>query len=249
MTQRRERVAGDSPADLACPAAVVFDMDGLILDTERIALDGFQHACRTLGAQPNPDAYLHCIGTNLQRTRELLVEGRGPDFPVDAVIQCWLEYCDGHTARQPPPLKPGALQVLDTLRHCAIPCALATSASGIEASNRLASAGLGEYFPIRVTGDQVAKGKPDPEPYRTAAVLLGVDPKRAWALEDSANGVRSALGAGLRVFQIPDLVPPDAPTLALGHTVLDSLYDVDDLLRHCVRGSEAVPASNPFLGP
>ena len=230
MTRGRE-AAVEMPVEVARPAAIVFDMDGLLLDTERIVLDGFLHACRAHGVPPDPGAYYRCIGTTVERTRELLTEGYSPDFPLDALIATWNDYCDEHLVRRPPPLKPGALEVLETVRRLAIPCALATSTWDPEASDRLASVGLDHFFAAKVTGDRVAKGKPDPEPYRTATALLGVDPTRAWALEDSAHGVRSALGAGLRVFQIPDLVPPDESTLALGHTVLDSLFDVDDLLR------------------
>ena len=241
MAQMQRRSC-DSLAGLARPAAVIFDMDGLLLDTERIAQDGFLHACRTQGTHPNRDAYLRCIGTNLQRTRELLIAGHGPDFPVDAVIASWNLYCDEHTARRAPPRKPGAKELLDTVRRCAIPCALVTSSSGPEASSRLSAAGLEQYFAVRVTGDQVVRGKPDPEPFRIATGLLGVEPRQAWALEDSANGARSAHDAGLRVFQIPDLVPPDPATLALGHTVLPSLHDVNDLLQRCVRESKSVKA-------
>ena len=233
---------GETPADIIRPVAIVFDMDGLLLDTERIVLDGFLHACRVQGMPPDPGAYYRCIGTTMERTRELLIEGYGPDFPYDAVVASWNDYCDEHLVRQAPPLKPGARAVLERVRRHAIPCALATSTWDPEASERLASVGLDHFFAAKVTGDRVAKGKPDPEPYRTATALLGVDPVRAWALEDSAHGVRSALAAGLRVFQIPDLVPPDPSTLELGHTVLDSLFDVDDLLRRSLAGDEAAAA-------
>ena len=237
MMQGREAADG-APADMTRPAALVFDMDGLLLDTERIVLDGFLHACRAHGVPPDPGAYFRCIGTTMERTRELLIEGYGPDFPYDAIVAGWNDYCDEHLVRRPPPLKPGAREVLETVRHHAIPCALATATRDPEASERLASAGLDGFFAVKVTGDRVAKGKPDPEPYRTATALLGIDPARAWALEDSAHGVRSALGAGLRVFQIPDLVHPDPSTLALGHAVLDSLFEVDELLRRSVAPDE-----------
>ena len=230
---------GDMPADMARPAAIVFDMDGLLLDTERIVLDGFLHACRAHGVHPNPDAYHRCIGTTMERTRELLIESHDPDFPYDAIVASWNDYCDEHIVRRPPPLKPGAREVLETVRGYAIPCALATATWDPEASDRLVSVGLDEFFAVKVTGDRVTKGKPDPETYRTASALLGVDPVRAWALEDSAHGVRSALAAGLRVFQIPDLVPLDDATLALGPTVLESLFDVDNLLHRCLRAREA----------
>ena len=241
MTQGRE-AAVETPVETARPAAIVFDMDGLLLDTERIVLDGFLHACRTHGLPPDPDAYHRCIGTTVERTRELLIEGYGPDFPYDTIVASWNGYCDERLARRPPPLKPGAREVLETVRRLAIPCALATSTWDPEASDRLASVGLDRFFAAKVTGDRVAKGKPDPEPYRTATDLLGVDPTRAWALEDSAHGVRSALGAGLRVFQIPDLVAPDSATLALGHTVLDSLFDMDDLLRRGLPADDVAAA-------
>lgn len=225
--------------DMTRPAAIVFDMDGLLLDTERIALDGFWHACHAHGVHPKRDVYLRCHGTTIERTRELLVEGHGPDFPYDAIFESWDGYCDEHIVHRPPPLKPGAREVLETVRDCAIPCALATAAWDPEASDRLISVGLDEFFAVKVTGDRVVKGKPDPETYRTAAALLGVDPVHAWALEDSAPGVRSALAAGLRVFQIPDLVPLDNATLALGPTVLESLFDVDNLLRRYPRARKA----------
>lgn len=241
MTQGRE-AALERPVEVTRPAAIVFDMDGLLLDTERIVLDGFLHACRIHEVPPNPDAYHRCIGTTVERTRELLIENHGPDFPYDAIVASWNDYCDEHLVRRPPPLKPGAREVLERVRRLAIPCALATSTWDPEASDRLASVGLDRFFTAKVTGDRVSKGKPDPEPYRTAIHLLGVDPTRAWALEDSTHGVRSALGAGLRVFQIPDLVPPDPSTLALGHTVLDSLFDIDDLLR-CYLAEDGMTAA------
>ena len=237
MTQGREATI-EIPVEMARPAAIVFDMDGLLLDTERIVLDGFLHACRVHEVPPDPGAYHRCIGTTVERTRELLIESHGPDFPYDAIVASWNDYCDEHLVHRPPPLKPGAREVLETVRRLTIPCALATSTWDPEASDRLASVSLERFFAAKVTGDRVTKGKPDPEPYRAATDLLGVDPTRAWALEDSAHGVRSALGAGLRVFQIPDLVPPDESTLLLGHTVLDSLFDVDDLLRRSLVGDE-----------
>ncbi len=92
-------------------------------------------------------------------------------------------------------------------------------------------AGLDDYFSVRVTGDAVQRGKPGPEPYSTAAERLGTRPERCWALEDSANGVRSALAAGCRAFQVPDLVEPFEQLRGLGHEVVDTLHDVLEALR------------------
>ena len=241
MTREGAREGG-TPADVARPAAIVFDMDGLLLDTERVVLDGFLHACRAHAVPPDPGAYYRCIGTTMERTRELLIEGYGPDFPYDAIVATWNDYCDEHLVRRAPPVKPGALEMLQRVRRHAIPCALATATWDPEASERLAMVGLDEFFSVRVTGDQVTRGKPDPEPYLSATARLGVEPAHAWALEDSAHGVRSAFTAGLEVFQIPDLVPPDPSLLTLGHTVFDSLFDADDLLRRILDGDEAAAA-------
>lgn len=233
---------GDTPAGISRPAAIVFDMDGLLMDTERIALRGFLQACSAHGAQPVPGAFQRCIGTNNQRTRELLAEMHGPDFPLDAIIRTWDDYCHENMVRRPPPLKPGATEILTTARHHGIPCALATSTASREASDLIRVTGLDEFFVARVTGDQVENSKPHPEIYRLAVTLLGVDPRHAWALEDSSHGVHAASAAGLIVFQIPDLVPPDPSTLALGHRVWDSLHQVDNLLRRCVRDHERTAA-------
>ena len=229
---RKKRSSPDR--DTARPAAIVFDMDGLLLDTERIVLDGFLHACRAHGVHANLDAYYRCIGTTMRQTRHLLIAGHGPDFPFDAISAAWNDYYVAHAVERPPPVKVGAREVLETARRCGIPCALATATRDPGASKRLSSVGLDEFFGVKVTGDRVEKGKPDPETYRTATAELGVDPASSWALEDSTHGVRSALAAGLRVFQIPDLVAPDDAVLALGPTVLESLLDIDRLLRRAV---------------
>ena len=220
------------------PRALVFDMDGLLLDTERPALEGFVHACRAVGVQPNLDAYRRCIGRRMRESRRILLAGHGPGFPFDAVHAAWERYYVERVAKRPPAVKPGARALLETARVLHLPCAVATSTRQPGAGERLAATGLAGYFTVWVTGDRVTRSKPDPETYRLAVAELGVAPAEAWALEDSANGVRSAHAAGCQVVQIPDLVAPDAALLALGHTVLPSLAAAEDLLRHCVARRE-----------
>lgn len=211
------------------PLALVFDMDGLLLDTERRALDAFVHACDALGVAGKVDVYLRCIGTRMRESRRILIDGHGPDFPFDAVYEAWEGYHEARR-REPVPPKPGAREMLQLAERAGIPCALATTTHGKSAAQRLAAVGLRSYFPVMMTGDKVLRGKPHPETYARAAEELGVEPARCWAFEDSGPGVRSASAAGCRVFQIPDLVAPDAELRALGHVVLGSLHEARKLL-------------------
>ena len=221
-------------AGLSLPRALVFDMDGLLLDTERPALDGFVHACRAVGVEPNLAAYRRCIGRRMRESRRILLAGHGPNFPLGEVLAAWERYYAERVAGTPPAVKPGAKALLETARSLHLPCALATSTRQPGAGERLAATGLAGYFTVWVTGDRVTRSKPHPETYRLAVAELGVSPAEAWALEDSANGVRSAHAAGCQVVQIPDLVAPDAALLALGHAVLPSLAAAERLLRRYV---------------
>jgi HAD superfamily hydrolase (TIGR01509 family) len=124
------------------------------------------------------------------------------------------------------PLMDGARELLDLIQQLDIPRAVATSTRSAHALDRLEKADLLHYFEFVVGGDQVTNSKPDPEIYLAATQKLGCNPTSCLAFEDSENGVRAALGAGLRVIQVPDLVAPSANVRALGHTILASLRDV-----------------------
>lgn len=217
------------------PRAIVFDMDGLLLDTERQALEGFLHACRENGVAPHLATYYRCIGTRSRDSRQLMIDGHEPGFPFDDVVEAWSNYYEANFKHRTPPVKSGAREILDVARDAGLPCALATSTHHAAATERLAAVGLDGYFDVKVTGDRITRGKPDPEIYRTAAAELRVEPVRTWAFEDSPNGVRAALAADYSVIQIPDLVEPDAAVRALGHTILPSLEAAASVLRGALR--------------
>ncbi|MCY3810373.1 MAG: HAD family phosphatase [Gammaproteobacteria bacterium] len=217
------------------PRAIVFDMDGLLLDTERQALEGFLHACRANDITPHLPTYYRCIGTRSRDSRQLMIDGHGPEFPFDDVVAAWGDYYAANFKHRPPPVKSGAREILEVVRGAGLACALATSTHDPAATERLAAVGLDGYFDVKVTGDRITRGKPDPEIYRTAAAELGVEPVRAWALEDSPNGVRAAIAAEYSVIQVPDLVEPDARVRALGHVILPSLEAAARVLRDALR--------------
>lgn len=206
--------------------AVIFDMDGLLLDSERIALAAFVKACEHFKLGDQKDLFIRCVGTNEVLGEAVLREGlQGKADPLEFGRLWDARYLDAISSR-PIPLKPGVLELLDELREAGIPRAVATSTSSARAREKLQRAGVLDRFDAIVGGDQVRASKPHPEIYIAAAAALGVKPEKCLALEDSENGVRAALGAGMTVIQIPDLVEPSAALCALGHVILRSLDDV-----------------------
>ena len=206
--------------------AVVFDMDGLLLDTETIALNAFVDACREQGLNPDLAIYHKCIGTTYARTRQILQEGYGPDFPYEVISQLWNQKFTYQVENFPIPIKEGVVELLEFLEKAGIKRAIVTSTRRPTALKMLGNAGILNYFEFVIGGDQITHGKPHPEIYLTACQRLGEKPSDCLALEDSENGVRSALAAGLTVIQIPDLVQPSAEVKGLGHLILKSLTDV-----------------------
>jgi len=211
--------------------AIIFDMDGLLLDSERLGQKAYISACEQLGVAVNIPLYLQCVGANAARTRELMVAGYGSEALVAELRDIWIEEYGALAFSRPVPLKPGVTSLLQWLDDRDLPLAVATSTVHDHAQQKLANAGIREFFRFVVGGDQVARSKPDPEIYLTAANRLGLAVGECLALEDSSNGVRAAHAAGMTVFQVPDLVPPDEALKALGHRIFDSLVAVETYLR------------------
>ena len=210
------------------PAAVIFDMDGLLLDSERAILDCFRAAAAGEGADIEPDWWLGMIGLGDAVCREMLVERVGA-AAADAVLargrSDYVAMAEAGLAH-----RPGVVALLDMLALHAIPRAVATSTRTPLAQRKLAAAGLLAHFDAVCTSSDVEAPKPAPDVYLLAAARLGAPPAQCLVLEDSPTGVRAALAAGMTVIQVPDLLPPDADARALGHRILDSLDDARALL-------------------
>jgi HAD superfamily hydrolase (TIGR01509 family) len=211
--------------------AVVFDMDGLLLDTENIALKAFQEACREQGLDPDLTVYKKCIGTTYACTREILQTGYGPQFPYDSISKNWNQKFTNQVENFEIPKKAGVVILLNYLENSGIKRVVVTSTRQPTALKMLKHAGILGYFEFVIGGDQIVNGKPHPEIYLAACQRLVEKPADCLALEDSENGVRSALAAGLTVIQIPDLVPPSDEVKTFGHLILPSLTAVETHLR------------------
>lgn len=212
--------------------AVVSDMDGLLLDTERIAHATFLEACKELGIPDQTQVYIRCIGLNKVRGRQVLHDGlAGLTDPVAFGDFWYRRYREETAEKDDIPLKPGAGELLRYLQQCGVPVAVATSSMTAQAFDKLGKAGVLDCVCSIVGGDQVENSKPHPEIYLKAAANLAVEPAECLALEDSENGVRSAVAAGMRVIQVPDFVEPSDELLRLGHSVFADLEEVLEWVR------------------
>lgn len=207
--------------------AILFDMDGLLLDTEKIALATFLETCRTFDLGEPGEAFLACIGTTAEGTRKILLQRLPALAPIYNRFQAtWSGTYEKRLEAGDVPLKPGVRELLEFLKQGPFPIGVATSTATRRATLALREAGILPFFRTLTGGDQVTHGKPAPDIYLKAAESLGTRPEECLAFEDSANGVRSAVAAGMTVIQIPDLIPPTDDLRALGHTILPSLQAV-----------------------
>ncbi len=210
------------------PEAVIFDMDGLMIDSERVSIACWSEAAREQQLPFADDFWLGLVGLGDRDCEQLLLQ----HVTADQVGALYARCHDLYEARtqQGLPLRPGIMELLQLLQAHGIPRAVATSTRQPRANRKLAAAGLLPYFDHVVTSDQVAHPKPAPDIYLLAAHKLGKDPARCLALEDSPAGTRAALAAGMTAIQVPDLVHPDEALRALGHRIVNSLHDAHALL-------------------
>jgi HAD superfamily hydrolase (TIGR01509 family) len=201
--------------------AVFFDMDGLLVDSERLWLETEAEVMAGLGGPWGAEHQEALVGGSLARTVAYMLRLTGPVATEEQVGRALM---DGMTdrLRTQVPMMPGAKDLLAEVAAAGIPAALVSSTH--RALMEYALDGIGrDSFAVTVAGDEVTHTKPDPEPYLTAARLLGVEPARCVVLEDSPNGVAAGAAAGCAVVAVPSVVPiPPAP----GRVVVGSLREL-----------------------
>ncbi len=214
------------------PDALLFDLDGLLLDTEVLSKRAFEHATELYELGDQTDFFLSLVGTNEQHHNARIDDVFGDKIDPIAFRSNWNQRFKQMINEKPVPLLPGVKETLEYANNANIKCAVATSSTTTAGEKKIADAGIRDYFLTITCGDQVAISKPHPEIFEKAGASVNADMSRSVGLEDSANGVRAAHGAGLYVIQVPNLVPPTEELLSLGHHVCDSMYDVLELLKN-----------------
>lgn len=208
--------------------AVVFDMDGVIFDSERLVLECWEKIGEKYHLEGMRDAFLPCIGTNDIKTREIVLERYGADFPYDEFRRESSRLYHDIVDQGGLPVKTGVRELLSFLKKHAIPIALASSTRLEVVTQELKQAGLYEYFGVVMGGDQLKRSKPEPDIYLMTCERLGVQPICTYAIEDSYNGIRSAYSAGMKPIMVPDMLPPTEEMREKSVVVLENLRQVRD---------------------
>jgi HAD superfamily hydrolase (TIGR01509 family) len=210
--------------------AVVFDMDGLMLDTEPIARSAWEQAMSEWGRVIPEPVYLSVVGRSRRAVQEIFLEALGPDLPIEAISERVQALLEETFTRDGVPVKHGLVELLSALERKRIPAAVASSTRRKFVLARLSQAGLGSGFDTVVGGDEVVRSKPFPDLFLEACRRLRLSPEECVVLEDSDAGIRAAHAAGAIPLLVPDTVPPssEAKKMALG--IFPSLAEVQAFL-------------------
>lgn len=210
--------------------AIIFDMDGVIFDSERAMLWSLQEVCKRKGIKDVTPFYNDCIGVTREKTVQIFQAVYGADFDVEAYMQegseIYHERYDGGRM----PIKEGAKEILSYLKEEGYLIALASSTKRKSVERQLRDAGLLSYFPVLVCGDMVQRSKPAPDIFLCAAKELGVEPEECFVIEDSYNGIRAAASAGMKAFMVPDMLPPNEEMDRLSYRIMTNLLEVKEYL-------------------
>lgn len=206
--------------------AVVFDMDGVIFDSEKLVVECWVEIADKCGIEGVAKMCKQCLGLNRLAAKEKFLEHYGQDFPYDTYKQEMSDLYHKRARAGALELKPGVVELLEFLKQEDIRIALASSTREEVVRWELTDAGIIDYFDEIVCGDMVTKSKPEPEIFLKACELLSVSPDMVFAIEDSYNGIRAACRGGLRPIMVPDLAEPTKEMEELAEAILPSLYEV-----------------------
>lgn len=213
--------------------AVVFDMDGVIFDTESVYIRAWIHEGKEYGVTDFQKIIPKLMGASPQKIKELFLCNYGADFPYDEYRSKVKNRTESIIQSEGLAFKSGAPEIFEFIRKSNIPVALATSTLRETAEEYLTKSGILKYFDCIVTGSDITLGKPNPQIYLKACCGLGVKPDFTMGIEDSFNGIRSVYNAGMIPVMVPDMLEPDEEISRLIYKKCSSLFDVIDVIQKC----------------
>lgn len=205
----------------------IFDMDGLLLDTEKVYQEQWLETAKQFGQKPLLEFAAAVSGTSGEGQRQIIRRWY-PEVDAYAFQKDCISTVDSRLDRQCAPEKPGAREILEFLRSQGLKTAVASSSSQERIRSNLRQRELEGLFDAVVSGQEAARGKPEPDIFLLAAERIGCPPEACYVFEDSVNGVRAGLAAGCKTVMVPDLVPP--PENLSGYSVCSSLLEAKELI-------------------
>lgn len=206
--------------------AIIFDMDGLMIDSEKVTYDEYVRKLHLLGYDDfTVEEYKKCLGKNKQGICQVFIDYYGDDFPMNEVwddVHIWID----ESLRKHVPKKKGLDKLLKYLKDNNYKTIVATSSTRNRVDEILENANITKYFDDSICGDEVQKGKPNPEIFLTACQKLGVNPKEALVLEDSEAGIKAAYDGHIDVICVPDMKYPEGEYSSMPTKIVESLEDV-----------------------
>mgnify|MGYP000335799274 CR=1 FL=1 len=209
--------------------AVLFDLDGTLIDTERLGAASWDYAGEELGLVVDEGVKRQMVGRTLPDI-QAIVRRALPESDADLLLERANHHYHRLVTEVPPEVKAGARELLAWLQARGVPMAVATSSRGFQAEDKLMRTGLREYFPVIVAGDGVQRGKPDPEIFLTAAERLGFCAGDCVVFEDSGPGIEAAERSGALAVLVPERWPADPALTLFAHHVLRDLTQAPALL-------------------
>lgn len=211
---------------------IIFDMDGLMFDTERLVIKAWDFAGKQMGCSITKDIVIKTLGLNTENTRRVFIEHLGNNFDFYVFRKIRVDYMTDYIDKNGIPIKTGLIELLDFLKSNHYKMTVATSTEKEKTEYYFKKANISYYFDDIVCGDMIERGKPEPDIYLKASKIIGVAPNECLALEDSPIGILSAYRAKMKPVMIPDLVKPNEETNKLLYAKLPTLFDVIELLNN-----------------